>query len=169
MKAADPYRKSACMLLGALIFYSIFVVVHQGDFWPFSLHPTVSSDGRSWSRALVVELPPEQPQEAWWRTSRLDYLPGPVVPLDAAGISQHDLAAFVSQPGAWDTARRQRLRHLFSRILTRQHPLLIYHVRGALEETGTPSVICIPVILLTADSVFTSPVYVPVELPTAQP
>lgn len=91
-----------------------------------------------------------------WRTTQLDSLPGPVLPLNTVGVSQNALSAFVAQPLPWGDTRRQQLRRMFSGVPTPGWHLLVYRVRGVLGQAGRPVVTCLPVALLTADTIVTA-------------
>lgn len=156
MKESDPTRTSIRVLVGVLIVCAVLLVTHRGEFWPASIYPMFSSADRSWSRALVVEVTPGLPEDKVWRTTQLDRLPGPVLPLNTIGVSQNALSAFVAQPRPWGDTRRQLLRRMFSGVPTPERHLLVYRVRGALNKTGRPVVTCFPVALLTTDSLITA-------------
>ena len=53
-------------LIGWLFLLStVLVASHKGEFWPFSIYPMFSQAGNSWSRALLIEIEPDDTTNIW--------------------------------------------------------------------------------------------------------
>jgi hypothetical protein len=153
-----PATRSAYIIIGTLAVYALLVATHRGEFWPFSIYPMFSQAGNPWSRSLVRELPPEvnSPEELPWASVALGEVPGISYPLDPRGISQNDVANYISKTDTWSPDRIRGLRSIFAKNRTLSSPLLIMRVRGELVNDSV-AVQAIPVIAMMPDTTYVNP------------
>ncbi len=108
----------------------VLLATHLGEFWPFSIYPMFSRAGRPFTRSVVRELAPgEEYRAGAYAEPELPGKPFGVVP---AGISQNDVANFVSKTAQWTPERAGGLQHLFGDHLRGDRRLLVFAARGEL-------------------------------------
>ncbi len=153
-----PATRSAYIIIGTLAVYALLVATHRGELWTFSIYPMFSQAGNPWSRSLVRELPPEvnSPEELPWASVALGEVPGISYPLDPRGISQNDVANYISKTDTWSPDRIRGLRSIFAKNRTLSSPLLIMRVRGELVNDSV-AVQAIPVIAMMPDTTYVNP------------
>ena len=152
---AEAYARSARSLKILFPVVLLLLATHLGEFWPFSIYPMFSRAGRPFTRSVVRELSSEEAyRPGTYAEADLPGKPFGVIP---AGISQNDVANFVSKTEQWTPERAQGLHHLFAEHLT-SHRLLVFAASGRLIEGGV-SVQYRPIVELTAEG----PLVVPPE------
>jgi len=151
-------RTKALRLIGiVLTVYALLVATHKGEFWPFSIYPMFSQAGNPWTRAVVREMPPDTEAEAIdWSTTPFQAVSGEPYPLSPRNINQNDVANYVSKTDNWTSDRIQGLRSLFTKNRTLSAPLLVYRVRGVLNDDSV-SVTATPVMLFSPDTTHLNP------------
>jgi hypothetical protein len=149
------YRKSIRIVGATLLVYAVLVATHLGEFWPFSIYPMFSQAGNPWTRVVVREVPDDAQKIAWTSTS-LDALPGRAFPVVEHGISQNDVANYVTKTDEWTEQRTRGFRSLFAQNHDFEQPLLVFKVRGALVSDSV-SIDATPVLLMEQDTTRFSP------------
>jgi len=144
------YRKSIRIVGVTLLVYVALVATHLGEFWPFSIYPMFSQAGNPWTRTVVREVPDDATKIAWQSTS-LTALPGHPFPVVEHGISQNDIANYVTKTSEWTGRRTRGFRSLFARNHDFTRPLLVFKVRGALVSDSV-SIEATPMILMERDT-----------------
>jgi hypothetical protein len=119
---------------------------HLGEFWPYSIYPMFSVAGRPWRRAIAREVS-DVPAGEIWRTRTVETLVGRAFPVAQHGIPQIDFTEYVNHSSRWDDARVTGIRALFAAPL-RTRTLLIYEVRGDVDDRGKALTEAEPVVLL---------------------
>jgi hypothetical protein len=144
------HRKGIRIVGATLLVYALLVATHLGEFWPFSIYPMFSQAGDPFTRAVVREVPDDS-AEALWSAVPLDRLPGAPFSTVEHGLSQNDIANYVSKTTAWTPQRLRGFRSLFARTHDFQRPLLVMKVRGT-PVGDSVSIEAIPVLLLERDT-----------------
>ncbi len=142
--------KAARVLAACFVAHALLVSTHLGEFWPLSIYPMFSSAGNPWTRALVMEIPPEVPAEELWTSDTVDNLPGRVYPVGEHGIFQNDLSNFVSKTEEWTEDHQSGLRAMFRGRVAKDERLMIYSVTGE-QSGGGVRVTAHPLMLLKGD------------------
>lgn len=149
-------RRATRALVITLTAYALLVATHRGEFWPFSIFPMFSQAGHPWTRAVVRQVPHQEPAEYLWRPAVLDELLGRPFPVRQQGINENDVANFVSKTVTWDTERLRGLRKLLGASSSTDASLLVYRVTGRLHQT-TVQTTATPLILFAPNATFTAP------------
>jgi hypothetical protein len=124
--AARRFKTLALSLLGA---YAVLVLVHDGEFWPFSRFPMFSRAGRAWERALVREIRAREATEPLAEVWE-DELPGRRFRLNRFRINQDDLSQVVQRmQGGFAPEHAALLEKYFDDSRRTRH-LVLYSVRG---------------------------------------
>lgn len=132
MAASRQFRYAAVALM---TLYGGLVASHRGEFWPFSSFPMFAKAGRVWTRATVRDVGDDVHGVRWSDVEQRE-LPGRPFPLGAASVDQNDLSALISSGGdRLDGARRSVLERWFRDVRGDRH-LVIYAVRGSLDDDG---------------------------------
>lgn len=147
----DRYRRSAVTLGSTFFVYVVLVATNLGEFWPFSIYPMFSQGGIPWSRAVVREIPRDDPALGW-ESRTVSQLPGEPYPLLEHGVDPIDLANFVSKTRIWDERRVHGLRKMFGEGEIARRDLLVMRVDGRIVDDDSVSVSFVPYALMTADS-----------------
>jgi len=133
--------------LGVLSLVGVaLLATHLGEFWPYSIYPMFSVAGRPWRRAIAREVS-DVPAGELWQTRTVETLAGRAFPVAEHGIPQIDFTEYVNHSPRWDAARVAGLRALFATPL-RTQALLVYEVRGDVDDDGTAHTRAEPVVLL---------------------
>ena len=143
-------KKAARVLAGFFVAHALLVSTHLGEFWPMSIYPMFSTAGNPWTRALVMELPPDVPSDELWQSGAVDELPGRVYPVGEHGVFQNDLSNFVSKTEEWTEDYVNGLRAMFRGRVAEGDRLMIYSVVGELTGSGV-RVRAHPLMLLAGD------------------
>lgn len=122
------------------------LATHRGEFWPYSIYPMFSVAGRPWRRAIARDVS-DVPAQELWRIRTLETLVGLPFPVIEHGIPQIDFTEYVNHSNHWDAARVAGIRALFAAPLSTRS-LLIYEVRGDVDDTGRGQTEAQPVVLL---------------------
>ncbi|GEM_PF-229702 len=145
------FRKKAARVLAAcFVAHALLVSTHLGEFWPLSIYPMFSSAGNPWTRALVMEIPPEVPADELWKSATIDKLPGRVYPVGEHGIFQNDLSNFVSKTKEWTEDYQRGLQAMFRGRVAEHERLMVYSVVGE-QSGGGVQVTARPLMLLEGD------------------
>ena len=150
-----PHRRSVRIVGATLLVYALLVASHLGEFWPFSIYPMFSQAGNPWTRA-VVRTVPDEPEAHSWDAVPFTDLPGNPYPVVPQGISQNDVANYVSKTENWTEQRLNGFRSLFGKRYDFSKPLLVMKVRGALVGDSV-SIKATPVMRLEQDTTFFNP------------
>lgn len=150
--ALDPYRRSSRALAATFLAYALLVGFNLGEFWPFSIYPMFSQGGIPWSRAVVREVPTDEPSAVSWQAYEANELPGRASSLFDYNVDPSDLSNFVSKTRIWNEARVRALRGMFREAGLDQKSLLVMRVNGRITEDDSVRISFIPYALLTADS-----------------
>lgn len=153
-------RRSLRILAGVFVLYALLTATHEGEFWPFSIYPMFSQAGNPWTRAVVREVPTDDPAAIDWTAASLDRMPGEAFPLERYGIFQNDLANYVSKSTSWDEAHLKGVRAMFEGHFPDEGGLLVMRVRGALTEGAAGDSVAItaePFLFISADTSLASP------------
>jgi len=146
-------------LIGCLFLVStIFVAAHKGEFWPFSIYPMFSQAGSSWSRALLIEIEPDD-IASMWAEMPLDSLnQHNVVPVKQLGVDQIDYSNFISKTERWTTGRINALKTLFPEQQLQGKTVMAAKATGKLVLEDSVSVILMPMFIISADTLLVNPV-----------
>ncbi len=142
----DPGSKGVRALAVMSLVGIALLASHRGEFWPYSIYPMFSVAGRPWRRAIAREVS-DVPVEELWRPRTVQTLAGRPFPVEEHGIPQIDFTEYVNHSSRWDAARVAGIRALFAAPL-RTRTLLIYEVRGDVDEKGGALTEAEPVVLL---------------------
>lgn len=153
----NSYRTSARILASTLLVYALLVSTHLGEFWPFSIYPMFSKAGQPWTRVVVRTLSAEEARELSWEPTAMDRLPGDAFPLVPHGISQNDVANYVSKTTTWTSERIEGFLSLFRRHRADER-LLVVRVQGRLAAgRDAVEVVATPYLFMHADSIQLNP------------
>lgn len=138
--------------LGVLSLVGVaLLATHLGEFWPYSIYPMFSVAGRPWRRAIARDVS-DVPAGELWQTRTVETLAGRAFPVAEHGIPQIDFTEYVNHSPRWDAARVAGLRALFAAALfdaaRGTQALLVYEVRGDVDDDGTAHTRAEPVVLL---------------------
>jgi hypothetical protein len=142
----DPGSKGVRALAVLSLVGIALLASHLGEFWPYSIYPMFSVAGRPWRRAIAREVSGVSAEELW-RPRTVETLVGRPFPVAEHGIPQIDFTEYVNHSSHWDAARVAGIRALFAAPL-RTETLLIYEVRGDVDEKGRALTAAEPVVLL---------------------
>lgn len=144
----------------------ILVGFHLGEFWPFSIFPMFSKAGQPWSRAMIVEVPQSDfvsPESGFnWDPVDIDIFTLQAVSLSDKGIDKIDFSNYVGKTVEWTP---EVVAGVGKMIPDRPEPnnvWLVLNVRGSMLD-GNVTVYGNPVVALTSDSVFASPLLTSLE------
>lgn len=128
-------RRRAMHAVGAVLaLWALIVVLHHGEFWPFSIYRMFARAGQPWTNALVIEVDPARPRgERPWGPWSLDQLPGAVYPANTVGVSALDVAQMVKLTNDWTDERVGPLRKLFAPALSEGRSLMVVRADGRLN------------------------------------
>lgn len=154
-KGSSSVRKGRNLILGTLFVYTLLVLTHLGEFWPFSIYPMFSQAGNSWTRALVREVS-SAPDAEMWRPASLNDIPGEAVALKDVGINQNDVANFVAKADVWDARRIFAMRKALGGYAENRN-LLVYRAVGELTSDREVVILLTPFIYLGRDTTLFNP------------
>lgn len=142
----EPGRRGM-RALGVLSIVGVaLLATHLGEFWPYSIYPMFSVAGRPWRRAIARDVS-DVPTESLWEVRTVETLAGRPFAVAEHGIPQIDFTEFINHSRRWDAARVAGIRALFAGPL-RTKTLLVYEVRGDVDEAGNAHTRAEPVVLL---------------------
>lgn len=126
-------RRRAMQAVGfTLAAWTLAVLPHRGEFWPFSIYPMFARAGRPWTNALVVEVDPHARRD--WGPWTLQDLPGTVYPTQPVGVSGLDVSQLVKLTGSWSDEKIALTRKLFHEALSDGRTLMIVRSDGHLTR-----------------------------------
>lgn len=148
VEVKDPVRRAMLAAGVTFVAYTVSVAPHEGEFWPFSIFPMFSRAGKPWTRALVLDLAPNEGvadpsgeradnsgRDTWGPWS-MDNLPGRPFSTRAAQVSTNDLSKFIQLTNTWTHERKEALLKLFEAPLNEGRHLLLLRVRGTPTAEG---------------------------------
>ncbi|HAH51303.1 MAG TPA: hypothetical protein DCL80_08560 [Balneola sp.] len=149
-------KKSIKITLISLLFYSLLVATHEGEYWPFSIYPMFSKAGNPWTRALVRDVSNTNPDELW-ETTTLDNLNGNPVSMKSIGVDQIDYSNFVSKTKEWDEKRILALRNMLGERYLITQDWMIFKVHGKMIGNDSVVVETVPILLFKSDTTLFNP------------
>lgn len=148
---ASPLDMRALKWVGVITLLGcVLVATHKGEFWPFSIYPMFSQAGRPWERSLVRRVA-DVPEAELWQPRELETVVGRPLALKALDIPQNDVTKLVKLTKVWDGERIIVLRAMFNEPLSRGERLLLYRVRGHVDEAGHAHTAAEPFLLMEPD------------------
>ena len=146
-------------ILGWLFLLSMVLVAsHKGEFWPFSIYPMFSQAGNSWSRALLIEIEPDDTTNIWDEKPLGSIDQRNVVPVKRLGVDQIDYSNFISKTEHWTPGRINALKTLFPEQRLQGRTVMATKATGKLVRDDSVSVILLPMFLINADTIRVNPV-----------
>lgn len=125
-------RRAIIAITATLAVYALAVMMHRGEFWPFSIYPMFARAGQPWTHALVVEIDPRWARD--WGPWTQDDLPGVVFPTQSIGVSAEDLSQLIQLTASWTDDRVAVLRKLFGSALADGRTLMLVRGDGRLLD-----------------------------------
>ena len=146
-------------LIGWLFLLStVLVASHKGEFWPFSIYPMFSQAGNSWSRALLIEIEPDDTTNIWDEKPLGSIDQRNVVPVKRLGVDQIDYSNFISKTEHWTPGRINAIKTLFPEQRLQGRTVMATKATGKLVRDDSVSVILLPMFLINADTIRVNPV-----------
>jgi len=146
-------------ILGWLFLLSMVLVAsHKGEFWPFSIYPMFSQAGNPWSRALLIEIEPEDTTTIWAEKTLDKVEQQNVVPVKSLGVDQIDYSNFISKTERWTPGRINALKTLFPEQRLEGRTVMATKATGKLIRDDSVSVVLLPMFLINADTIRVNPV-----------
>lgn len=155
------YEKDAnrgLKLIGWLFLLSMVLVAsHKGEFWPFSIYPMFSQAGSSWSRALLIEIEPDDSTNIWAEKPLGSIDQKSVVPVKRLGVDQIDYSNFISKTERWTPGRINALKTLFPEQRLQGRTVMATKATGNLVSEDSVAVVLTPMFLISADTIRVNP------------
>jgi hypothetical protein len=157
----NPKRRAALALGGTFLVYAATVAPYEGEFWPFSIFPMFSRAGKTWTRAMVLDVSALQADHngelPGWGPWTMDSLPGKPISTRAAKVSTNDLSKYIQRTKEWTDERREGLRTLFASALADGRTLLVLRVTGAPAADGGVTITLTGLVKMNSQEVVVNP------------
>lgn len=145
-------------LIGWLFLLStVLVASHKGEFWPFSIYPMFSQAGNTWSRALLIEISPDDSTGLWTEKSIGSIDQNRILSVKELGVDQIDYSNFISKTETWTPSRIAALQKLFPESVLKGKKVMATKATGTLADDDSVSVVLTPLFLIHSDTILVNP------------